>query len=671
MPPATRDPVTLLGVALALLVAAVLVGLHALSVLPAPTAIRSGFALAAAVVAVAVARLTRDGAPIERAPLSGSNTARVCVSLAALAVLATALTGSRLLPVAAALVPGYLLVAALLARRDPPVRSTLVSLAALLLTPAVTKYLTTDVFFGGTDTFAHVAALRRLLATGYTTALPDGYDYFPVFHLLTGAVARVADLAPYDAIVLTGIAFTVAVLLAVYAVAARLFDDTRLALCAAAAFCLMEFSAYHALYFFPQALATGLFVVGVYATASVPAAARAATVRRHAVYLLSLVGALTLTHHLTYVFFLALLAVVLAAVRARDALAARDARLPARLRALAAAPPSPLSRTPYRVGFPLVVGGLAVLAYLVLSPSLILFGIAGGVYGAFLASGAGAGPGTFPLGVALPVDSVANAVAWLATPTGVYYALLGAVLLVGVYALLRNVRAYAAVIPLVLAGAALAVVLFPLPVTLPQVERVQYAVTFVALAPLAVGLAHALRASARSRRAVIVGVVLVAALGAVTPLTHLAAGDLNGVYLDERGAQVTMSADEYAALDGTASYLAARTTGNVSADYVATRALASEPTPAAVSADGLAVSADGLSAPPGYLVARDPWASAFVPVAVGGNVFADEMHWFTTTHARYRRALAVNDRVRDAGPVSVLADPRGFRGVLGNETATR
>lgn len=653
------DRVTLAALAVPLAVAGGLAALYALGVLGAPTAVRSGFALVAALVALVVFRLTRNGAPLDGSPMvSGPNSTRLVLALGAAAVLATALTGERLLPVLGALVPGYLLVAAQLARENPPVRSTLASLAVLVAVPAVAKYLTTDVFFAGTDTFAHIEALRRLFETNYTTALPHGYDLFPVFHLVVGAVSRFGGLPAYDAILLTGVAVTVTAVPAAYLVAARVLGDTRLALCVATAIALSEFVAYHALYFFPQALAIGLLLVGLSAAAAIPAAARAVTVRRHAAYLLALVGVLVLTHHLTYVLFAVPLVVLLAAVGLRAKLASRFKTL--------AAPPSALVRAPYRTSFPLVVGLLALLAYLVFSPSLILFGIGVATYDILLGTGAPGGPTTFLFGLVPPADSLARAVEWLLTPTGVYYSSLAAVLLVGVYAFLGNVREYARVGPLIVVGAGLAAVLFPLPVDIPQVERLQFTLTLFAAVPVGLGVAHALRTSARSRRVAVVGIVLIAALGTATPLTRLAAADIDEVYLDERGAQTTMSDAEYAALDSTAGFLDARTSGPVTTDYIGQRALASVGWPTDPDGSGLAVSEGGLSAPPGYLLVRAPWTTHYVPVMARRGLVSEDVRWFTTVSPRYERTLAVNDRVRDAGPVSVLASSDGYEGVLGN-----
>jgi hypothetical protein len=196
-----RDRVTAFGLALIALIAVGLAGLYALDVLELPTAVRSGFALVAAVLGLFFYRLTHGGDSLDERPgLSGPNTARIVVSLGAVAVLATALTGERLLPVVLSLGLGYLLVSAQLAREEPPVVSTLVALSVLVATPAATKYLTTGFFFAGTDTFAHVEALRSLLGTQYTTAIPHGYDLFPVFHLVVGAVSLFVDLSPCCAV---------------------------------------------------------------------------------------------------------------------------------------------------------------------------------------------------------------------------------------------------------------------------------------------------------------------------------------------------------------------------------------------------------------------------------------------------------------------------------------
>jgi len=54
----------------------------------------------------------------------------------------------------------------------------------------------TGFYFGGTDTFAYVAAVDTLIRARYTTAIAHGYDLYPVFHFLVGTVRHATGCRP-------------------------------------------------------------------------------------------------------------------------------------------------------------------------------------------------------------------------------------------------------------------------------------------------------------------------------------------------------------------------------------------------------------------------------------------------------------------------------------------
>lgn len=657
-----RDPVAILAGAIVVLATTATVGLAVVGVFGLPTAVRTGFVVLAAALALVVYLATRGAdssvEPPARATLSADRRLKAVVGLGCLAVTATVLTGDRLLALLAFLPVGYLLVADGV-RTGAPAGPTLASIATLLAVPALTKYRTTGFYFGGTDTFAHVDGLNRLLSTGSTAALPHGYDFFPGFHLFVGAVSTLGGLAPYDAIVSTGIAaFTVFVPTA-YLFGYSLFGDHRIALAIALAVTVFDLVAYHALYFFPQALAFVLVAVGAAALAISPSARTSARLRRYSVYSVALVVILVSIHHLTYTLFL-LPVIAIAALAALAPTIVSHVDLPALAPAAAAR-----DALAYRWTFPVVFATALLATYLVYSPSGIVFGI--GNFAAAVASGfAGEEPpATFFYGAAPVVDSVARGTVWLRTPTGIYHTVFAAIVLVGGYAVLADPRRYARRLPLLAVGFASTVVFLPLPVVIPQVERIAFVLVLFAIVPVGIGIARTLEGNG-GRRAALIGLVVVATLGTGGALTQLAADDVEGVYLDERGPQTTMSDGEYAAVTNTGTFLDEHAGETASSDYVTRRAVESAVAPTPMN-DELAAGPEGLSTPSEHLVVRERWSDHLVQLTVGEGLLATEQSWFSASEPRIDRELAGSNVVHDGGGAYVVADPDGHEDVLGGD----
>ncbi|QLC34849.1 hypothetical protein EFA46_011345 (plasmid) [Halarchaeum sp. CBA1220] len=658
-----RRALLVLAVVAVVAVAGLLGALAALEVFALPTAIRSGYALGGALLACVAYAATRRRHSGRDALLPASVASKLVVALGAACAFAVVELDARVLPVAAFLLVAYALVADQLAG-DPEPASVLLALATCFFVPAYAKYRTTGFYFGGTDTFAHVDALRRLLATGASSAIPYGYDLFPVFHVYTGTVALFSGLGFYDAIVLTGIVAYTALVPVVYLVGVRLLGDSRTALCVAAAFTVLDLPAYYAVYFFPQSFTLGLLLVGFYAVLALRASRHTSRVREHATYAVVLVATLVLTHHLTYVLLGGVLLglAVVAALRARlprlvgwDALASERGAW---------------RRLRYR--FPVYLGVLGVLAYLVYSPSLILYAIVGLTAQIFTDTVTAAVSVVFTYGVALPEDSVARAVGWLATPVGVYYTLGCGVLLLGAYEFLDRAESYARAATVLVGATGLAVLLLPLPVSLPQGERLQFVVVLLAVLPFGLGIARLLRAPRRHAPVVLaVALVVVAAFGASGAFTRATADDLGhdaGVYVEQRSVQVAMSDAEYAAVGDAARFLAryAPPNATASSDVVTRRAFASVPGYGGGVA-GVNASARGVTAPPGYVVTREAWTDSFVPTAESDVAVSAKLQWYTVSDARYRASVATHDRVFSAAGTSVLRGRGDYR-LFGNGT---
>ena len=659
-----RDRVVLVAVGIVAAVVATIAAVSYLGVIATPTAIRTGFAVAAAAIGLGTYLGTRD-ITVDDLPdtpaVSATRTAKLVVAGGGIAVATTAWTGDRLLPLLAFLPVGYLLVAEQVRHGGAP-GPTLLATVTLFVTPVYTKYLTTGFYFGGTDTFAHVDGLNRLLSVGFSSALPHGYDYFPGFHFFVGSVSLFGGLTPYDAIVLTGIAVLAVLVPVAYLLVTRVLDSTRLGLAAALGVTVFEYVGYHALYFFPQALAFVLVVVAGYAMVSLPGAPTTRRFQRYVAYSVGMVFVLVSIHHLTYVLLVVPLAGV-AVVSSAGASVVRRLDVPdlADLTDV---------RVRFRWAFPAVFGMAVLIAYLVYSPSLILFGIAGFAYA--LTTGlvaVGDGVSVFFYGAAPIADSAARGLTWLRTPTGIYYSVLGGILLAGLYECLSSLDRYVRYTGVLVVSFAAVPLFFPLPVEVPQLERFVFTLTAFVLFPLGIGIARTLKTSPEHRRYAVVALVLVATLGTTGAFTQLTADDIGAVYLDERDTQSEMSHEEYAAVVDTAAFLETHGRAPATSDYVTRRSVESATFPSPMD-DGLRTDADGLSAPPGYLVVRSSWTDHTVPVITGDGLLETRETWFSVSESRLDAELAERNVVHSAGETYVLYDRDGYERVFDEGEST-
>lgn len=656
---------TLVGVTVLVATTVALAALVRLDALALTSAIRAGYAPLAALVALLVYVLTPREPAAGTALLSAGQTAKLVVLLGGLCIAATAWTGDRLLPLVCVLPVAYLLIADQIRYGGDPV-PTVFATVVVFVVPAVTKYLTTDVYFGGSDTFAHVDAVYRLLDAGYTTVLPHGYDFFPSFHLYVGSGVLLGGLTPYDALVLLGIGVAATLVPTMYLVAAHLFEDERLPLAVALAVTAVEWVGYHALYFFPQMLAVVLVAVGFSVVVSLPTAGTTRRYRRYGAYALGLVALLVFVHHLTYVVLVAPLAV--AAV-----IALVVPRLATRLDGPSATALSEVrSLLRFRWNFPAVVGLVAVTSYLTYSGSAIAAGIFDLGFDIAREVATSATTSTFSYGVTPRVDTLSRAVEWLWTPTGLYSVLFGTVALVGLYDILGRWRRYAGHVALLTVGVGSIPVFLPLPIAVPQLARISVVLTLVAVFPLGVGLARLLHASRTpSGRAVgVAALVLLSTFGTAGALTTLTADDVRALDTVDRTIERDMSDREFAAVVQTTRFLSQYGTEPASTDRITDRAFDASPVVDSHRLTrrgrGLETRADGLAAPPGTVVVRDSWPDHVVLVATDAGLLSDDLTFFTVSRQRYRTGVGTHSVVYAAGESRVLYSADGYSGLFGD-----
>lgn len=624
-----------------------LVTLDALRILPRPTVIRAGFTTVGAVVALVLFAVSRGERTDDARRLSPPLATKVVLVGAGVAVVAAARLNSRLLPFLVVLPLGLFVVASQI-RGEPSVPAVLTQVGSLFAALQLGKYVTTGFYFGGTDTFAHVAAVDTLIEARYTTAIPHGYDLYPVFHFVIGAVKHATGLPAYDALVLTGVGVMTLVVPIAYVLGRSVLGSTRLGLSAALAVPVLEFFSYHALYFYPQALACVFLLIGIFVNSQLRQADDERVFRRLSVFVIALVATMVLTHHLTYILFAGVAAAAVPVALLRPTLFGQSA---ARVGAFR-----------YRWLFPGVIGAVFLLVYWSYSPSLITVGIVELTAGVLFDVATVPTEQLYTYGVSLPADGVDRAVAWLLTPTGVYASGLTALLLVAAYELATGFRAYRRGFTLTVTGLGLSALLLPLPVAIPQIERLKFVVALVALFPLSVALRRSLSVD---RRHAVAALVVVAALGGATGFTVLVADDLPETYIDEPREQVAMSDAEFESVGMTAAFLQRRGDGPAATDRVtnrafetsgfnATRALRAQPT--------------GLRTGATYLVARERWTDHLV--ALGRGLRSGELNSFAVSDAHFAAADSRRDKVYTTDRVRVYRSDDGFAGVYGaNGTA--
>jgi len=625
-----------------------LVTLDSLRVLPRPTVIRAGFTAIGAVVALVLFGLSHGESRNGSRRLSPSLATKIVLIGAAGAVIAAAELNSRLLPLLIVLPVGLFVVASQI-RGDPSVPAVLTQLWALFAASQLGKYVTTGFYFGGTDTFAHVAAVDTLIDARYTPAIPHGYDLYPVFHFVVGAVKHATGLPAYDALVLTGIGLMTLVVPIAYLLGRSVLGSTRLGLSAALAVTVLEFFSYHALYFYPQALACVFLLIAVYINSRLRQAGDERSFRRLSVFAIALVATMVFTHHLTYLLFAGVVAAAVPVALARPWLFGRST--------------SPVGTLRYRWLFPAAIGAMLLLVYWSYSPSLITVGIVQLTAGVLFDVATVPAEQLYLYGTALPADSVDRAIAWLLTPTGIYATGLSALLLVAAYELLSDFRSYRRGFTLTATGLGLSAILLPLPIAIPQIERLQFVVALVALFPLSVGLKRTLSVD---RRHAVVGLVVIATLGGATGFTVLVADDLPETYIDEPREQASMTDSEFASVGASASFLQRYGDGPAATDRVTNRAFE---TSGFNATSPLRARPGGVQTEGTYLVARERWTDHLV--ALGDGLRSGELNTFAVSDERFAAADSRHNKVYTSNHVRVYRSDDGFEGVYGTNGTAR
>ena len=409
----------------------------------------------------------------------------------------------------------------------------------------------------------------------------------------------------------------------------------------------IEFFAYHAVYFYPQALASVLVLVALFVNSQLRYVADERAFRRLSVFVIGLVATMVITHHLTYLLFAAVAAAAVPVTLVRPYL-------------YGGPQPHGRRRFRYRWLFPGVVGGVFLLAYWSYSPSLITVGIVQLSLGVLFDVAAMPAEQLYIYGTTLPADSVGRAVEWLSTATGIYAVGLASILLIAGYELVDALGTYRRGFTLTVTGLGLSALLLPVPISIPQIERLKFVVTLVAVFPVAVGLGRVLSVD---RRYAAAAVLLVAAMGGATGFTVLAADDVSDVYLDEPREQVSMSDDQYRAVGTTAAFVQRSVEDPVATDKITNRAFETYRYNATAR---IRAEPGGLRTEAPFLVVRHSWTDHIV--ALGDSIRSGGLGRFAVGDDSFDRTDATVNKVYTTGHVRIYYSEDGHTGVYGDNS---
>jgi len=382
---------------------------------------------------------------------------------------------------------------------------------ALYAASSVSKYLTNDFYYGGSDTLYQVRNVETLVRTGSVATVPR-YDFFPGFHLVTGALSMLGGIRAYDAILLLGIITYGVVVLAAFALVRTVTGNERLGAFVAVGLVMVEPFLYYATYFFPQSLAVALAVFGLYV-------AYRANQERDLRARFSLVGlvvaiALVATHQLTIVLFVPIVGILFAVTYAQTRFDDRSVEN---------APPTwPRGHLAAVVG----LGSIVYWAYRSTFFAELASSVRAILRLSLFTGDSGAPTQTYTLGTELPALTLETAVRGLLSTDGIYQIALVVVFSLGIAAAIDRPRRYWPVLPLFSVGMVGAVAMFRTPLTVPGLARGQLPVAVFFAVVLGIGLYRLSRSAGRSRATFVAVILLVATVGTTAPLNYNAGGDL-------------------------------------------------------------------------------------------------------------------------------------------------
>ncbi|WP_162829434.1 hypothetical protein [Halorussus rarus] len=467
---------------------AVLVGLAVVVIVDnMVTAIKGTYALIGILIAISLQYLS------SREPAFSETTQPIkfgylTLILALSSVPLTVITNSRL-PALLTIVPLCYLCIWLQINKISPM-FLITQLVAVYFISPVTKVLTTGLYFENGDVFKHVHHTNELIASGHLWALGRYSDY-PGYHLLTGTISLLTGFSPYHSMVVLQLVLFTVLIPIVYFIALTVFEESRRALLTAFALTMIYTVSRYSSIYFPQSIAV-LFLTALLYLAFVMKRRGDETWRSWSI-LVTLVGVATImTHHLTSFIFLPVIAAVLIG---RYCLRYLDKTI--------------------RVGpetFPLVAFGFGTVVYWVYEQNFIseLIYHTSEVFQPTATSTewrtvVTLGKSLTPLGWRVALRS-------LVSPEGIYFALLVAVVALGIVLILRSPSVYFRAGHLVVVGILTSPLLLRTPIA-PDVSRIRFPLAIFFAFIVGPGLEWLWRTEFDSQMLRVIPAILVITLG--------------------------------------------------------------------------------------------------------------------------------------------------------------
>lgn len=222
-------------------------------------------------------------------------------------VFITHTTGSITIAVGALLPFAYGLILLQYIKSGRESGSLLLQLVLTFATTSYMKYTTTDFYIGSTDLIVHTKHVHELLNAGQLGSISTWYTNFPVLHLTGVTLSLISSITPNDSIVLLGIVSFAALLLICYSFFRNYTSSRKVFLLGMVVLSSSELYIYYSNYFFPQALWLFFFFFFLYTVF----ASRLPTTSRFTGPIVIFSTALILTHHLSFVLLGPILLVLL------------------------------------------------------------------------------------------------------------------------------------------------------------------------------------------------------------------------------------------------------------------------------------------------------------------------------------------------------------------------
>lgn len=404
-----------------------------------------------------------------------------------------ALTGEPLF-VAVGLLIGYTLFVYQFVAQPTPERLLPQLTALFLLSPAV-KYLTAGQYIGQGDLLKHVRWADDIIRESTIGAIAGATYYdVPGLHVIVATVSSLSGLDPYDGLMLTGLVAFSIVIPAVYILTLRVTNEPMLALSTAVGIAFLNDLSFFVSYAFPQSIATIMVVILMVLGNMI----LDDSIKWQAGGLFVVVAfALAMTHHLTQILFLPVIACFILTYFVISSGSIRNLSVSQLFFLLVALLVNGVIL--WQIGFYTRLYNAAVLL------------IQGGLLGGY-SQGT-----TIGLGMTPPSASTSMALKWLFSPYALYLVLLLSVFSIGAVTFIRDTEYSPAYVAVGCTGLVGALLILETPLSIKSLIRIGFPWQFAFAFIIGIGIFQLRRriGSSKSSRLLIATLVI---LLTVTPL---------------------------------------------------------------------------------------------------------------------------------------------------------